>query len=104
MKKKKIFNLFCLNFEEEIHRSVSLRELLVSEKLRFRMKTTCWIFHTKYSGEILWRYLQYIDQSGVSNRRNTILSSNRNQEFLKYKQKVALLYSKEEKWRDRNEV
>ncbi len=77
------------NYEEKIHRSVSLREPKIyvgmsRNKKNLKNEDDFWIFQAKYSGEILWRFLQFIDQSGVSNRRDTILSPNRNREFLKY--------------------
>ena len=76
------------SYEEKIHRSVSLRELKiyvgVSRGKNFKMKTTFGFFRAKYSGEILWRFLQSIDQSGASNWRDHILSPNRNREFSKY--------------------
>ncbi len=74
--------------EEKIYRSVSLREpkiyVGVSRNKNFKNEDDFWIFQAKYSGEILWRFLQSIDQSGAPNRRNHILSPNRNREFSKY--------------------
>ncbi len=49
-------------------------------------------------------FLQSIDQSEAINRRDHILSPNRNREFSKYQQKVALLYRKGGKMGERNEV
>ena len=72
-------------YEEKTHRSVPLRELKINvggrEIENFLNEDDFWIFRAKYWGEILWRFLQSIDQSGASNRRNHILSPNRNQEF-----------------------